>query len=63
MRRLLQLLHHRSLTVAIIALFLGFYAFAFLPEHSYRLHRKVRHFSPRLGSQRRSAYSGASLRS
>jgi hypothetical protein len=40
MRRLLQLLHHRSLTVSIIGLFLGFYAFAFLPEHSYRLHQQ-----------------------
>ena len=34
MKRLLQFLHHRSLTVSVVALFVGFYAFAFLPEHS-----------------------------
>ena len=39
MRRLLQFLHHRSLTVSVIALVVGFYAFAFLPEHSYHLHQ------------------------
>jgi hypothetical protein len=37
MRRLSQILHHRSLTVSVIALVLAFYALAFLPEHSYRL--------------------------
>ena len=40
MRRLLQFLHHRSLTVSVIALVLAFYALAFLPEHSYRLHQQ-----------------------
>jgi hypothetical protein len=32
MKRLSQLLHHRSLTVSVIALVLAFYAVAFLPE-------------------------------
>ena len=40
MRRLFQVLHHRSLTVSIVALFLAFYAFAFLPEHSYWLRQQ-----------------------
>ena len=37
MSRTFQLLHHRSLTVSIVALFMGFYALAFLPEHGYWL--------------------------
>jgi hypothetical protein len=49
MRRLLQFLHHRSLTVAIIALFLGSYGFAFLPEHSYRLHQQGAAFLTQAG--------------
>jgi membrane protease YdiL (CAAX protease family) len=40
MKRLSQFLHHRSLTVAVVALVLAFYALAFLPEHSYRLHQQ-----------------------
>jgi len=40
MRRLSQLLRHRSLTVSVIALVLAFYALAFLPEHSYRLRQQ-----------------------
>jgi hypothetical protein len=49
MRRLLQFLHHRSLTVSIIALLLGFHAFAFLPEHSYRLHQQGASFLTQAG--------------
>jgi hypothetical protein len=40
MKGLSQLLHHRSLTVAMVALVLAFYALAFLPEHAYRLHQQ-----------------------
>jgi len=50
MRRVLQFLHHRSLTISIIALFFALYAFAFLPEHSYRLHQQGTAFLIRAGT-------------
>ena len=50
MRRFLQFLHHRSLTVSIVALVFGFYAFAFLPEHSYRLHQQREAFLTQAGT-------------
>ena len=40
MKRIGQLMHHRSLTLSVIALFFALYAFAFVPEHSYRLHQQ-----------------------
>jgi len=40
MKRIAHLLHHRSLTVSVIALLFGMYAVAFLPEHSYRIHEQ-----------------------
>ena len=40
MKHVFQLLHHRSLTVSVIALFFALLAFAFLPEHSYRLQQQ-----------------------
>jgi hypothetical protein len=49
MTRLLQFLHHRSLTVSVIALVLGCYAFAFLPEHSYRLNQQRATFITQAG--------------
>jgi len=49
MRRIAQFLHHRSLTVSIIALFFALYAFAFLPEHSYRLHQQGAAFLTQAG--------------
>ena len=39
-RRVSQLLHHRSLTVAVIALFFAVLALGFLMEHGYRLHHQ-----------------------
>jgi len=49
MRRLPQFLHHRSLTVSVIALFFAFHAFAFLPEHSYQLHQRRAAFLTQAG--------------
>src|ERR1035441_573988 len=40
MSRVFQLLHHRSLTLSIVAVFFAFLALAFLPEHSYRLQQQ-----------------------
>ena len=40
MRRLFQFVHHRSLTASVIALFLALLAFAFLPEHRYRMEQQ-----------------------
>lgn len=40
MRRLLQFLHHRSLTASLASSFFAFLALAFLPEHSYRLRQQ-----------------------
>jgi hypothetical protein len=40
MRQLFQFLHHRSLTVSVIALIVGFFALAFLPEHRGRLQQQ-----------------------
>jgi hypothetical protein len=40
MRRLFQIVHHRSLTASVTCLFFAFFAFAFLPEHSYRLQQQ-----------------------
>lgn len=40
MTRLLQILHHRSLTASLSSLFFAFLAFVFLPEHSYRLRQQ-----------------------
>jgi amino acid transporter len=36
MRRFLEILHHRSLTVSIVCLLFAAYALAFLPEHASR---------------------------
>src|SRR5258708_6599629 len=49
MRRIFQFLHHRSLTVSVIALFFALLAFAFLPEHSYRLHQQGAAFLTQAG--------------
>jgi hypothetical protein len=49
MRRLFQFLHHRSLTVSVIALCFACYAFAFLPEHGYRLHQQGAAFLTQAG--------------
>src|SRR5262245_56470460 len=40
MGRLLQIVHHRSLTVSIVALSFAFLALGFLPEHSYRIEQQ-----------------------
>jgi hypothetical protein len=40
MKRVFQLLHHRSLTASVVALFFALLSFAFLPEHSYRLQQQ-----------------------
>lgn len=40
MTRLSQILHHRSLTASFSSLFFSFVAFAFLPEHNYRLRQQ-----------------------
>jgi len=37
MTRLLQILHHRSLTASLASLFLAFVALAFIPGHTHRL--------------------------
>jgi hypothetical protein len=39
MRRVSQLLHHRSLTMSVISLFFALLALGFLMEHGYRLHQ------------------------
>jgi hypothetical protein len=40
MRCVYQFLHHRSLTVSIIALFLALVPLGFLPEHAFRLQQQ-----------------------
>jgi hypothetical protein len=37
MKRLFQFLHHRSLTVSIVAVILALVPLGFLPEHAFRL--------------------------
>ncbi len=44
MKRILKILHHRSLTISLVACFFGVNAFAFIPEHGYRLHQQGTRF-------------------
>ena len=47
MRRLFQIVHHRSLTASIVALSFALLAIAFLPEHAYRMeHQGAAYFRP-----------------
>jgi hypothetical protein len=49
MRRIGQILHHRSLTASAVALFFAFLAFAFLPEYGYRLQHQGAAFRTQAG--------------
>jgi cell division protein FtsW (lipid II flippase) len=40
MKRVFQILHHRSLSASIVALFFALLAFGLLPEHAYRIRQQ-----------------------
>jgi len=40
MKRLLQLVHHRSLTASVASLLVAFAASGFIPEHRYRIQQQ-----------------------
>ena len=44
MRRLFQVVHHRSLTASIVTLFVGFLAFGFVLEYGFQLQQGGSHF-------------------
>jgi hypothetical protein len=47
MRRLFQIVHHRSQTASIVSVCFAFLSFGFLPEHAYRMQQQgASYFGP-----------------